>query len=288
MKSNTFRWPKETSNAIKTRLEFVYGCLKDINPANILDIGCGTGELLTQYLARLLNTSEVIGFDTDERSIEFASQEYANIANLKFITDFPEHKTFDAIIASEILEHVENPCSFLQDLLKSLNDEGILIITVPNGYGCSEIMAFCQNIFILSGIYGIFRKIKYKTSRSAPTPLVTDTLAVSPHINFFSFRKIEKIFINSNLIQIRYRGRMFLHNFICSAIIDKSESISHLNAHLGKILPSYVVSDWMFGLKKKQSILVPNSLTYKRNAYEKLRRYLNAKQFEILRKNHPS
>ena len=39
---------------------------------------------------------------------------------------------FDAVIASEVVEHVANPIQFLQNCSKLLNPGGVLIITTPN------------------------------------------------------------------------------------------------------------------------------------------------------------
>jgi hypothetical protein len=74
---------------------------------------------------------------------------------------------------------------------------------------------------------------------------------------------------------------MFLHNFICSILIDKSEPISRINAFLGKALPACVVSDWMFVLKKNQRPQFSESKIYQRNTYEKIRQNLNHKRYDL-------
>ena len=279
--TKTFAWPKETSVAIKTRLVFSYRNLCLVKPRYILDVGCGTGELLTCYLAQLFNTAQVIGIDSDERSIQFANKEFSYLPNLKFFKEIPENIRYDAIIASEVMEHVENPLKFLIDLKRHLNDNGVLIVTVPNGYGCSELMALLQTLLILSGVYGILRKAKHTIFKKKSGKPIIDTLAVSPHINFFTLKKIRNVFKDCCLTETRYQGRMFLHNFICSSIIDKSEYLAELNASLGKSLPPPLVSDWMFIIRNNTNQHAPAEMIYKRNRYEKIRRFLNERQLGI-------
>jgi len=171
--------------------------------------------------------------------------------------------------------------NFLIDLKRHLNNNGILIVTVPNGYGCSELMALLQTLLILTGVYGILRKIKHAIFKNISQNTIVDTLASSSHINFFTLKKIRTIFSKCTLTLNRYQGRMFLHNFICSSIIDKSEKLACVNAFLGKSLPAPLVSDWMFVLKNGSNQYVSVEMSYKRNRYEKIRRFLNDRQLGI-------
>lgn len=46
--------------------------------------------------------------------------------------DFNDLGTFDAIIAIELIEHLENPAHFLRETSKCLKQNGIIIVTTPN------------------------------------------------------------------------------------------------------------------------------------------------------------
>ena len=61
--------------------------------------------------------------------------------NINFSNVFPKKK-FDVIICSEVLEHLEDPTIILKKLNKSLYTDGILLGSVPNGYGLTEIEKF--------------------------------------------------------------------------------------------------------------------------------------------------
>lgn len=278
---NTFCWPRETSSALRTRLEFVYRALLPQKPRKVLDMGCGTGEHLTQYVAQFFPSAVVYGVDSDEKSIRFAAQQYHR-PNLKFSGSIPENVCFDSIIASEVLEHVENPYDLLLSLRSKLANDGLLVVTVPNGYGCSELMTAVESLLHLSGVMKAMRKARQVLSPGrrpdGPRP---DTLAISPHINFFRFKRVLRMFSECGFGLMAYQGRMFLHNFICSVVIDKSESLSKINTDLGKSLPACMVSDWMFALKKNKRAAFTGHKVYQRNLYERMRKLLNQKRFGL-------
>ena len=94
---------------------------------NILDVGCGGG-LLSESLARLGAT--VTGIDPCEENITVASlhAQKTKLTNLTYdvktieqLAQSNPEPLFDAITASEVIEHVESPEFFIQmcsDLLK--------------------------------------------------------------------------------------------------------------------------------------------------------------------------
>ena len=100
----------------------------------VLDVGSGEGfgsAILSQ------SASEVVGIDLDERAVEHASLNYGTPAltytqgsalDLSALEDAP----FDAVVAFEIIEHVDDPECVLGELARVLRDDGILMISTPN------------------------------------------------------------------------------------------------------------------------------------------------------------
>lgn len=118
----------------------------------VLDIGCGGG-LLTEPLARLDAT--MTGVDASEKNIEVASQhakmsrlniEYIASDSSKLVT---EGRKFDVVLALEIIEHVNNPDLFLEDLAKLLKPGGICIISTLNKTAKSYLFAIIGAEYIL-------------------------------------------------------------------------------------------------------------------------------------------
>ena len=100
-----------------------------------LDLGCGIG-LLTQRLGAMFH--EVIGVDGSPKKIQ-AAVARNRCDNVKYVCalfdDFTPAGTFDTVIATNVLEHVENPERLLSRVAGWLADGGALILTVPNATG---------------------------------------------------------------------------------------------------------------------------------------------------------
>ena len=108
---------------------------KPFSGLRILDVGCGGG-LLTEPLQRL--GANVTGLDASAEAIKAAKDhalimgldiEY-RIGDLSIIPD--ELNQFDVVIASEVIEHVPDPQSFIQEIYKLTKPGGKLIITTLN------------------------------------------------------------------------------------------------------------------------------------------------------------
>jgi ubiquinone/menaquinone biosynthesis C-methylase UbiE len=103
---------------------------------NILDIGCGAGELMLEIIKK---GESVCGIDNSEGMIntaKFRLSEY-NVGKYTLILSDAEHlplknKKFDIIICSGVLEYIFNQQKALLEISQILNNEGILIVSLPN------------------------------------------------------------------------------------------------------------------------------------------------------------
>jgi len=119
------------------RLEWIVGHLKKENA--ILELGCGTGSMITIPLA--VQGYQVVGVDMDKQSIEFGRELLqahglsASIVRRQHMQDV--RFTPDVLIASEVLEHLNNKEleKILFEIKNKLAHDGLLLATVPNGYG---------------------------------------------------------------------------------------------------------------------------------------------------------
>jgi 2-polyprenyl-3-methyl-5-hydroxy-6-metoxy-1,4-benzoquinol methylase len=69
-------------------------------------------------------------------SIKFPNVRFDVVSAERLVAD--GHR-YHAIICSEVLEHLHDPGKLLSVLHQSLQDNGILIVTVPNGNGPREL-----------------------------------------------------------------------------------------------------------------------------------------------------
>ncbi len=110
-----------------------------IDKKDIIDIGCSQG-ITTFLLAE--EGKNVLGIDIQPEAIEYAENllntEYSHLSqNIEFIcSDFEKYeavKKYDCIIATEVIEHLKNPNSFVKKMNTTLNENGKIIISVPFG-----------------------------------------------------------------------------------------------------------------------------------------------------------
>lgn len=98
---------------------------------SILEIGSGLG-----YLTYSLNKAGygTVGLDLSREAVGKAKERYGDFyeAGDLFIVSKERPNRYDCIIMTEILEHVENPKSFIEATLFMLKDGGKIIITTPN------------------------------------------------------------------------------------------------------------------------------------------------------------
>lgn len=94
----------------------------------ILDYGCGPGDLL--MLGRELEI-EMVGIDSDERSVDLAQKRGLEVILGDERALCKVAGKFDAIILQSVIEHISDPVSTLRSLVPLLNDDGVLIVSVP-------------------------------------------------------------------------------------------------------------------------------------------------------------
>ena len=94
----------------------------------ILDIGCGSGALLESLASR--GYSDLCGVDITPpaRSNNFRFE----TCDLDYFRLDHEAETFDLLLAIEVIEHIENPGLWLQEVRRLLKPNGSILISTPN------------------------------------------------------------------------------------------------------------------------------------------------------------
>ncbi len=268
--------PSEDSYGTLKRLNFISEVIRQINPATVLDIGCGVGQVAYPLAQEFSNTT-FRGVDNDKASIEHARAIHA-APNLEF-REFREESAqdkYDVIIASEVIEHVEEPDEFLSLLRDKLNDTGRLVLTLPNGYGPFEFAAVTEALLKATGVYSLLRRLKNGMSANREaTPVQPVTLAQSPHINFFSYSTIMRILSKNGFAVEQYRPRTFLCGFGFDQIL-RSQRLLRWNSRVADRLPPFASSDWMF--LARPTVADCHKKPYKRGLFARSRRHLYEKQ----------
>jgi 2-polyprenyl-3-methyl-5-hydroxy-6-metoxy-1,4-benzoquinol methylase len=270
----------EDSYGTRKRFRFIEAAIAGRRPQHILDVGCGVGRVSLE-LAQRFPDIQITGIDSDRASIDHARRA-GPPANLHFlhVSELEPQETFDLIIASEVLEHVDQPEEFLLSLRRQLTSNNRLILTVPNGYGPFEIMSLIHGMLQITGIHRLFRLLR-RGRRSAQTSSDSSlaTLANSPHINFFSFQALNRLIASAGFEVRVYQPRTFLCGFLLDTCL-RGRRIIDWNASIADSLPAALSSDWMFLLEP--GIFQNAGRTNKTpGLYGKFHRYVNKRCSEM-------
>ena len=135
--------PADAAGAVKFYVEQGAGLDVMLEPTAILDrlpvrryleIGCGFGFSL-DYAQRARGWS-VCGYDPGLLAQAGRPALGLDIRSAYFSADTPlDEGTWDAVLCSEVLEHVHDPHAFLAMVRRALAPGGVLVLTTPNAAG---------------------------------------------------------------------------------------------------------------------------------------------------------
>lgn len=122
----------------------------DLSDEKLLDVGCGTGEILNS-LGKIYPNAGLYGIDISPQMIEVANKkEYAK--KIKYVCGdaenipYPDNK-FDVLLTSESFHHYPNPTKALKEFGRVLKTNGKLILCdMYRPFGIRHIMNFMFKI----------------------------------------------------------------------------------------------------------------------------------------------
>ena len=101
----------------------------------ILDAGCGMGDLAIRLPQR-----SWFGIDLSADYVEIACGRGV-IAQVGDLMNLPYSSGFDAVVASDVLEHVLDLNAVLAELLRVLRPGGVLVLKIPDGEDLTPYLA---------------------------------------------------------------------------------------------------------------------------------------------------
>lgn len=174
--------------------------VKDLTPflkSPVLDVGCGKGYDVNYFKQQGF---EIEGCDISEKSIEKARQTYpdCNFFPHNFEISKTEQK-YNSIYAFDVIEHVFDYNAFLENISKSLNERGTLILSIPN-------------------VLGLRNRLNFLLGRG-------DFFDQMPHIRYFTPKTIERNLYERNFKMIKIFGysTLPLPTGLCGCLTTISE-----------------------------------------------------------------
>ncbi len=106
---------------------------------SILDLGCGTGELLNLYYKNRIRPSLYVGIDIrenviEENKVKFEKLNFAMFESYDLTIPFNLETTFDVIVCFEVIEHIghQNIHKLLENIVTHASKNTKIFISTPN------------------------------------------------------------------------------------------------------------------------------------------------------------
>jgi len=107
----------------------------------VLDLGCRSGALTRHFL----DGNSVVGLDVDPAALEKAAALGIEPVRANVEEPLPfEDASFDAVVAGELLEHLQFPDALVAEIRRVLRPGGVLAGSVPNAFRVQSRLRFLR------------------------------------------------------------------------------------------------------------------------------------------------
>lgn len=115
----------------KWEFQFATERVSKLDPqVSLLDIGCGSGYFLEKVRAK--GYTNIQGVEFNQNALSICSQKGLHVTSQTLKELIASGSRYDVICAFQVLEHVDNPSEFTQEVFNLLNDGGMAIFGTPN------------------------------------------------------------------------------------------------------------------------------------------------------------
>lgn len=199
------------SKGFQRRLSIITSIV-DFNNKKILDVGCGEGVWLKQFL-KYTSSDNIFGTDIDSESIHKAIESTPEIKSFNLRVSKSENMDFadnffDIVFQNEVLEHVQDDLQTIKECLRILKPGGYLILFTPNSGWPFE-------------THGIFYNGKYYWGNIPLLPWLPKSIQkkYAPHVRNYTNNEIETIIKKASIIEEKNKltSKIIYHKHVFSA-----------------------------------------------------------------------
>ena len=228
----------------------------------VLELGCGNGRIVTLPIAE--QGFDTTGIDTHAPSIESARADAGDLDNVEFrVGDFreaPRDGSYHAVVLSDVLEHVDDPGAMLDVAAAALRPDGIVLVSIPNGYGPYEVEQFLVRIKVLwlpiklvRGVVALGVRVKHALRGAPPAPPEPPAYNVdSPHVQHFTLGRFRALLGSHGLRVSELRNGAFVGGDLTYFLFYFVPPL--VNASLRSVdrLPPQVAGTWLFECRRER------------------------------------
>lgn len=219
----------------------------------ILDFGCGNAAQAGRYLINSVDS--YTGADIHEPSLAYAKSHFAG-PQARFLPAPPDGEPFDVIVCSEVLEHLDDPAGMLAELVgRNLASGGVVIGSVPNGYGLTEIeKKVDQALGLYAGLRTVVRRVRALRGPSNPAKAAAIPYNYeSGHVQFFTRGQLEGVAHAAGLRLAQLVNGTVMGADLSGATILAPAAMIRANARVADWLPHWASATWFFELRPDAS-----------------------------------
>lgn len=200
---------------------------EDNKKLTILDIGCGDGRV-TEELLKIGH--DVYGIDTSEKAVKLAKEKGIK-AVVNNIEDYQSEQKFDLIIATDILEHLFEPLEVLQKMRGWLNENGEIIVAMPNHFDLRNRLNILMGKSIVH--WSLKRSIKSWDY---------------DHIKFLTLKEFKEM-----IRRVGFFIKKEQYNFMGGGLIPSRFTPGFIREILLKLFPGLFSGKFIFSLSKEKA-----------------------------------
>src|SRR5262245_5424633 len=223
-------------------------------PITLLDFGCGNGAAVSQFL--MDEGIDFVGVDFHEPSLSYAREHFGS-ARARFHAEVPPESSFDVVVYADVLEHLDDPLGVLLAHRERLREGGLVIGSVPNGYGPFEnekrIVRWFQIDELLRVSFGFVNLLTGRRPGThvpngvPPRPYNED----SGHVQFYTRSALLRLLRRAGLRVEGFEHGAFLGAPLSEEFLLGGGGVARCNARWADRLPYWAVSAWYFVARKR-------------------------------------
>jgi len=246
--------PKENLSGHTKKLRFLLEHLEDVlrhgpGTATLLDFGCGNGSAVSRFL--MLPGIRYHGVDVHPASLAHARERYGS-PSATFTSEVPEGVVFDVLVYADILEHLDDPGALLRDHAARLAAGGLLLGSVPNGYGWFENEKRLDRWLRISAILDLPARLGRALGRGKPPdPSALPYNAESGHVQFFTRSALERLLDRAGYDVCDFRNGALAGAPVSERYLLRGERIARASARAADAVPYWAASTWLFAARKR-------------------------------------
>ncbi|MEU8776795.1 methyltransferase domain-containing protein [Streptomyces sp. NPDC048606] len=170
----------------------------DRPPATVLDVGCGDGSA-GAVAARVLGGHHVVGIDWSQDALRRAAPRLTQVVRGELTGDgLPfAAESADAVLFSEVVEHLVDPDGALDELRRVLRPGGHLMLSTPN------LAAWYNRALLLAGVQPVFSEVSLRRIHGRPGTEVVG------HLRLYTARALREFVAASGFEVVALAGAPF-------------------------------------------------------------------------------